>query len=177
MGPEDQRAVSADTLLSFFALQPASPGLWTHCCGQPVAGWSLFLQVMEAEQFRGAQLCQGCACSWLCASPASPAPALEFVVDSLMSQDNFQEVPWALRARRAWEVQEWVARWEWEGNKRTRSNSSPGADGLPELSPQKRLIDSWLRSGSQCIWQLHWGEPGHRSAGGFNIPLFPLTLI
>lgn len=102
---------------------------------------SLFLQqphqVTKAEQFRGVQLCQDCGCS-LFPMPAPDCALLLFLHhlwSSLLPHESkpkhsFQEVPWAWRARRAWKVQEWVARWEWEDNKRTRGNASPGAAWL-----------------------------------------------
>lgn len=62
MGPDDQRPTSADTLLSFFALQPAGPGLcntllWSACgCLKPISV-AVSHQVTKAEQFRGAFSC------------------------------------------------------------------------------------------------------------------------
>lgn len=157
------------TLLSFSALQPAHPGLCHTQLSSARLPGACFCSASPGHQGRAIQGCSAGpglwlllgphACTWLCPSRAFPAPALELIGSLTKAKHNFQEVPWAWRVRRAWKVQEWVARWEWEGNKRTRGDASPGAAWLMgSLSCiPKKPIQPWARSESQGIWQLHWG--------------------
>lgn len=132
-------------------------GSATRCRGQPGGVWSLFLQqshqVIKAEQFRGAQLCQDCDCSLLpmpapgCSSPAFLAPAPELIdsqLDSLKSQNQstifrrFRELGEPGRFSRCW----------LDGNgKATREQgamSTPGQPGwwVPWAVPPEKPLHS-----------------------------------
>lgn len=69
-----------------------------------------------------------------------------------------------------------MARWEWEGNKREGAMPALGLMGSLSCPPKKaNTLLTEVRESVYLAAALR--RPGHRSPGGFNIPLFPLTLI